>query len=168
MIKSRKKRILVNYKLTRMFHSLDSPSIWQWNLLVKSSRLRQPLPSWTHIFWASSGWSNSSKSEELAGLWAGSWWRSMQRKAQCSAEAESVCNIKSWKTKQRGVFHYRQSTCEFLLRKQIIFSPKVYNIHFISNDVQEILRRKQYDNIAFYVIIGTSHTKIQSASWEKS
>lgn len=33
-------------------------------------------------------------------------------------------------------------------------SLKAYNTYFIPNDVQESLKRKQYDNITLYIIIG--------------
>lgn len=48
----------------------------------------------------------------------------MKRKARGSAEVESACNIKSWKTKQVRVFHYSQSPYEFSVREQILFLPR--------------------------------------------
>lgn len=38
------------------------------------------------------------------------------------------------------------------MRKLLFFFSQAFNIYFISNDVQEILNRKQYDNITFYII----------------
>ena len=80
----------------------------------------------------------------------------MKRKVEGSAEAESACNIKSWKTKQMRMFRYSQSTSEFSVRKQVLFLWKAYNIYVISNNVQERFTRKQYGNITFYIIFGKS------------